>query len=240
MKWSKAVFALVWTGLGCGTVSAAPGDIYAEIAARPAFTSWNTFGHAWVCIAHHLNSGIKEDCYGFYPSNTAGEGIIGGSDLANEFKKDPAKIGLASWSMRKKITVSQYRSFQGLVNEYNGRRWTATSDHCGDFVRAAAARFGWSAPPRQTLPSPWVKSLVAANILTYRYSGGEFRRSGTNWIEQGSSTFRFADRGISSDYQMIFDSSRNMSVRLPLKGGMAQWQTTGSWNNLRNVTPAFE
>lgn len=139
------------------------GRITAEIAAYPALTSWTTAGHAWVCIAHHLNSGIKEDCYGFYPKTQGNEGIIGGSDLANEFKKNPGKFQNVSVSVKKDITLDQYRAFHAVVNDYNSRTWYLVADDCRSFVGAAASSFGWNVPAYTPLPAQWVQRLKAAN-----------------------------------------------------------------------------
>jgi len=35
-----------------------------------------------VCVDHLLNTGIKEDCYGFYPDPKSDAVFVGGSDLA--------------------------------------------------------------------------------------------------------------------------------------------------------------
>jgi hypothetical protein len=108
------------------TAPRATADLFAEIMATPA--SWTSPGHAFICISHTTASGIKEDCYGFYPSNKPEEAIVGSPQLANEFKKNPKRFGQVKWSLKKKITDQQYRDFQKLVDQVNTNTYNCTSE----------------------------------------------------------------------------------------------------------------
>ena len=56
----------------------AAGGINLEIMASRVSTIKGEFtGHAFMCIALLLNSGIKEDCYGFYPKTDNIKGYVG-------------------------------------------------------------------------------------------------------------------------------------------------------------------
>src|SRR5258708_37814388 len=74
--------------------TASPPPIQIEFMASA--TSWTNneyVGHAFLCISIPLNSGIKEDCYGFYPRSSSPKGFIGGPGVTvSEFQKNPSRF----------------------------------------------------------------------------------------------------------------------------------------------------
>ena len=81
----------------------------------------------------------------------------------------------------------------------------------------------------------------------YVYDGGSFAVvSGDGkpeWVESkadGSEEFHFVEAERDKQWIRLFDSNRNMSLRLPVGGGMCSWLTDGgeTWNALFNVDKA--
>src|SRR6266849_1412697 len=76
-------------------------------------TSWadkEFTGHAFLCIALDLQSGIKEDCYGFYPTGSGATAAIAGSGgLSSEFTRNPTRFSRVDASVKKTITPDQRR-----------------------------------------------------------------------------------------------------------------------------------
>jgi hypothetical protein len=75
---------------------------------------------------------------------------------------------------------------------------------------------------------PVVKPAKA--VETYTYQGGAFtkyvREGKAEWIElktDGTAQFRFTETGRDKDWIRLFDSSRNMAVRLPVRRGACAW-----------------
>jgi WD40 repeat protein len=84
---------------------------------------------------------------------------------------------------------------------------------------------------------PVVKPTQVAE--KYVYDGGSFtirsREGKSEWVESkadGSPGFRFAETGRDKDRIRLFDSSRNMVLRLPVRGGICDWSTDDgkTWN----------
>lgn len=222
---------------------AATGDVYAEVMASPASVSWWTPGHAFICISYHLNSGIKEECYGFYRSNLPNEAFVGAPGLANEFKKNPMRFTQVSWSMKNRISDQQRKDFFNLVDSVNTKNYKLLTHNCGDFVSDAVTLFGWRNVAKGASPEPYVRELYTANIKRFNHSSGSFRRSNSNWQEfnaSGAAVFSFIETGHDSAYISIRDASRNLDLRLPIRGGMSQWRTTGGWSNLYKVSASVD
>jgi hypothetical protein len=84
-------------------------------------------------------------------------------------------------------------------------------------------------------------------VEKYVYSGGYFGKfSGKKesaWVESksdGSAEFHFVEKSRDKNWIQLFDTSRNMTLRLPIKGGMCSWSTDGgrTWNRLYQVVRA--
>lgn len=144
----------------------APGDIYVEFYG--AKTSWSDsefVGHAFACIALHLNNGIKEDCYGFYPKS-GGKGLIGGPGLtASEANKNPGRFGHIDTTVKVKITEDQRRQILALTDQWNSKDYSLTTSSCIDFVHDAVGKTGLKRPDRSKfqLPADYMKAIDQMN-----------------------------------------------------------------------------
>lgn len=144
----------------------APGDIYVEFYG--AKTSWSDsefVGHAFACVALHLNNGIKEDCYGFYPK-TGGKGLVGGPGLvASEANKNPGRFDHIDTTVKVKISDDQRRQILALANQWNSKDYSLTTSNCIDFVHEAIGKTGLKRPDRTQfqLPADYMQSLDQLN-----------------------------------------------------------------------------
>jgi hypothetical protein len=91
--------------------------------------------------------------------------------------------------------------------------------------------------------------VVVADL--YAHPGGSFERRGSVWVEypeySPGQNFKFSSTGFDTSYLYLVDSSRHKPgdttrvfyMRLPLKGGMAQWSYPNPyiWQDLYMVTP---
>jgi hypothetical protein len=84
-------------------------------------------------------------------------------------------------------------------------------------------------------------------VEKFLYDGGSFSRyvaeGKSQWVEakaDGSSQFPFAEAGRDKQWIRLFDSSRGMTLRLPLGGGACSWSTDDgkTWNALYRVEKA--
>lgn len=143
-------------------------DIRVEFMASD--TSWIESaytGHAFMCIRLRINSGWKEDCYGFYPKSGS-KGFIGGPGLVqSEFQKNPSRFARIGISISKPINESQRLEILRLVNVWNGEPFDLTNRNCIDFVASVAKDIGWLLPAREPteLPRAYLKKLQDENAL---------------------------------------------------------------------------
>lgn len=220
---------------------AAPGDIFVEIMAEPTQPQWLRPGHAFACVVYHLNTGIKEECYGFYPRPGPNDVIVGAPALSGEFRRDPKRFSRISWSFKRQVSSSELQRFFDLVARVEAGSYELFLNNCGDFVHDVVTSIGWKNTYKGLLPEPYVKGVVAANISSFTHSVGDFTRSGSYWTERSATgTYRFLEVRNTNDYINLFDPSRDIAVRLPIRGGMSlvQWRG-GSWSNLYTVRPEF-
>lgn len=147
--------------------SSEPGDIVLELMASPAgFSAGASPGHAFMCIALHLNSGIKEDCFGFYPKTVSLEMFVGGPGLIdNEFERNPARFGVIAESLKKNITSAQRGRILAATNDFNRRKYQFTENNCIDFVNTIVQAAGLSTPPRSATQTPaeYLRELKTLN-----------------------------------------------------------------------------
>lgn len=152
----KVAVAIVTFTAGAIMPLSAADDITLELMASKVSTINGEFtGHAFMCLALLLNSGIKEDCYGFYPRENTVKGYIGGPGVVDgEFQKNPSRFTRITQSLTILISDGQRRTILGLVNEWNTKNYDLTRQQCVDFVRAVATAAGLKVPPRNTTDFP--------------------------------------------------------------------------------------
>jgi hypothetical protein len=84
-------------------------------------------------------------------------------------------------------------------------------------------------------------------VERYAYHGGSFakyvREGKPEWVESksdGGTEFRFVESGRDTKWIRLFDSSRDMLLRLPVGGGTCSWSTDNgkTWNALYRVEEA--
>ena len=154
LKWTIAVFII--GVLGKPPLAAAnPGDIYVELmGARISFVDHEFVGHAFACIEFHLNSGIKDECFGFYPHGDKVR-IGGPSGIINsEWKTNPGRFSRVEQSIKIKITDTLVRSIYQSYNDFNSKDYRLTSNNCIDFVHQIASVVGLKRPSRSAVQTP--------------------------------------------------------------------------------------
>lgn len=93
---------------------------------------------------------------------------------------------------------------------------------------------------------PVVKTLVKPVVLVekYVYQNGSFarylREGKPEWVESktdGGAEFHFAETSSDKDWYRLFDAGRNMSLRLPVAGGMSFWSKDQgqTWKGLHKL-----
>lgn len=162
------VLMMVISFCGVNVVSRTPPPPSIQVEVMASEVSWSNqefVGHAFMCISIPLSSGIKEDCYGFYPRNTVA-GLIGGPGLtASEANKNPSRFSRITISYKRPITDEQRRAILKLVDEWNTHEYRLTNQSCIDFVNSVAQKLEWKTPPRVAtdLPEAFLRKLVEAN-----------------------------------------------------------------------------
>jgi hypothetical protein len=161
---SAPTFALAAVVIG-SSECVAQGPITVEfMAAKPSWTNHEFVGHAFLCIHVPTRSGIKEDCFGFYPKD--GVGIIGGpGTVISEFERNPSRFSRVTVSVTKTISLEQRQGLYKVIKDWNAHHYQFTDPNCIDFVVAAASAIGMHAPPRAgtQLPADYLKKLKDAN-----------------------------------------------------------------------------
>ncbi|WP_424140480.1 hypothetical protein [Roseomonas chloroacetimidivorans] len=147
--------------------SAASGDIYLQIMGSD--TSWAArefTGHAFSCIILHLNNGVKEDCYGFYPAGEGTRAVVSGPGVVNsEMDQNPSRFSRVTVSVERKITDSQRREILQRMSAWNSGRYNLTNSSCIDLAHDVAGVAGLRRPDRGALQLPvdYVRELDKLN-----------------------------------------------------------------------------
>jgi hypothetical protein len=142
-------------------------DIALEIMASPVgYATGPSLGHAFMCIEHRLNSGTKEDCYGFYPLS-AQDFFVGGPGLvSNEFNKNPLRFSNIAASGVWPLSNKDAQTVLNIINTFDARHnYSLTDSNCLDFVVNAARAVGLKGPARSSTQTPvaYLQSLVSLN-----------------------------------------------------------------------------
>jgi hypothetical protein len=164
----KVVSAFAFAGLVMGNSFArcdAQESITVEfMAAKPSWTKREFVGHAFLCVRVRTQSGIKEDCFGFYSKD--GVGIIGGpGTVLSEFARNPGRFSRITVSVTKAISPEQRQRLYQVIRDWNAHHYQFLDPNCIDFVVAASSAIGMHAPPRADtqLPEVYLKKLKEAN-----------------------------------------------------------------------------
>jgi hypothetical protein len=228
---------------------AASGDVYAELMSSPEATSWVSPGSAFLSISVDEGpGGMREDCFGFYETSRPGQVFIGGPALSGFFRKNTAKFSKISWSLRKKISETQRQQFLSLVAKVNGGGYDLMADKTGDFVSQAVDLFGWRNVSQQPLPETYVRDIYVANLAEFEYPAGKFKRDKDGWEELKNANAKkrkngppsFSELNHDDSWLILRDATRQMDIRLPLKGGTSQWKAKGDWADLYKVVPKVD
>lgn len=176
--WDQLISTLRWRSLLVGAMlsmisafdaNANPGDIYLRLySSTHSWDNQSAFGHAFACMEYHLNSSIKEECFGFYPKSTSAL-LIGGPGVAeNEgMAKRPNRFnpGELTGEIGVKLKNNMRHDFFVLLNDWNSKNYKLTSANCIDFVNAVAAILELNRPvrlPTQT-PTDYLTELKRLN-----------------------------------------------------------------------------
>lgn len=151
-------------GLCTVTVGRAADESVELMASSVSWTHSEYVGHAFMLVAYPLNSGIKEESYGFYPK--ADRCYIGcAGAVKDEFRKESPRFSRVTVSVKKTVTAAQRQAVLKLANEWSEKEYHLTNENCIDFVRSVAKAIGLTVPPRlvSELPEAYMTRLRAAN-----------------------------------------------------------------------------
>lgn len=179
----KCLFALtpfmcipLFMAANCESVHAATGPVI-KFLARPTQVSGEAglslTGHAFVIVQRNLNSGIKEQAYGFYPA-TGGKGQVKGPGLLKgagrcapsdpcakpNFASDLQDIADVSVSAGVSITESQLKDVYKEIDKWAGRDYDLIDQNCVSFLKDVLLATGYDPPP-----------ITGTNILPKNYVG---------------------------------------------------------------------
>jgi hypothetical protein len=97
--------------------------------------------------------------------------------------------------------------------------------------------FGW--PLMISLSEDYTSPRFLKHVHEYDMYDSVFSKNqDTQWSEvfQGNNQRRydFEQRGLSSDYLLLYDPTRKISIRIPAHGGILQWTTSETYEECRN------
>lgn len=129
-----------------------------------------------------------------------------------------------------------------LIDSVNVGSYHLLKNNCADFISKAVNSLGWQNADITLLPEYYVRDVYIANIREFKHVKGIFKRDGIIWKEYvgNSMIHSFDETGHDSSWIFIKDNSRQLEIRIPLKGGFCQWRVTGDWRNLYNVVPLID
>lgn len=139
------------------------------MASETSWTDGEFVGHAFICLSVYLNSGIKEDCFGFYPREGEKKPFIGGPGVVkSEFQKNPNRFSRISVSFTTPISYVQRGQIIGMIDEWNSKNYDLTNQSCIDFVNSIAKALNLITPTRSAtdLPVTYLRNLSNVNPLS--------------------------------------------------------------------------
>jgi len=135
------------------------------------------FGHAYMIIGVRTRTGIKEEIYGFYPSDDNLRALIKGPGMLKaEYRCTPAddcspektaetlkRLSEAEISVKIPVTPDQLTAIFHQVSSWNQKQYRLADQNCKDFVAAVAETLGYPVPARSVLQTPveYISSLKA-------------------------------------------------------------------------------
>lgn len=184
----KSIYLVVLFVLSLLVPAAKAQDFTLTIYSAAAMESESVFGHVFMCISTNLSGGSKEDCYGFYKRGTAKkEWFIGGTDLVNEFKRQPIRFPSVSASYVVPITLAQRNQIHQTMGTWKVDDYNLFSKNCIDFVDSVLALVGAERPSRSSTQTPtqYVSTLrtLLGNCDNPRFTTSDPRaisRAGSN------------------------------------------------------------
>ena len=113
-------------------------------------------GHAFVCLQLRLSTGIKEDCYGFYPKGTTST-IVGGPGVVDSefnFAERPmTRFSNVKVSVTKGVSLEVRAKILKLIQGWK-KDFELSSTNCVAFANAVADLAGLRIPSGTGLTTP--------------------------------------------------------------------------------------
>jgi hypothetical protein len=166
------------------------------------------------------NGALREDYFGFFPKPGGTKGFIGGPGIAEPaYQKKPTRFPRITVSIRKKITLDQYKAIIRMTNDWNAKNYDLTNQSCIDFVASVAKEVNWLIPGRVDLPEAYLNQLKFLKDLKFAIPGkftGETNMNGKKF--QCAIDFRIIADDLKGQWIWIADDSRGLLDRLQIKG----------------------
>lgn len=134
------------------------------MASKQSWTDKEWTGHAFMVIQIPVESGVKEDGYGFYPRE-GGKGFINGPGVVKDEFENPSRFSRVTVSVTHAITDGQRRTILKVAQKWNDQHYNLLDQNCIRFVADAATAAGMKVPvpERAELPSTYMERLKKAN-----------------------------------------------------------------------------
>lgn len=113
-------------------------------------------GHAFVCVQLQVSSGLKEDCFGFYPRK-GGKGLVGGPGVVDsEFdfeRHPPTRFSNVKASATKAISIEERVKVLAFIRGFD-KNFTLGMTDCVNFSNGVARAAGLKVPASTALTTP--------------------------------------------------------------------------------------
>ncbi|WP_248558217.1 hypothetical protein [Paraburkholderia terrae] len=165
----------------CSIPAIAASGVSVEFVARPikpigAYGNPSYTGHAYVILKWKLNSGIKEEVFGFYPATFSGKGIVKGPGLLrSEFRCAPTEEcskseyagrlrSAADTTVSSEVEISdaQYHAVWDVIKKWTTHEYDLLDANCINFLQDVAKASGYDPPQAKgldRLPTAYVSAL---------------------------------------------------------------------------------
>lgn len=164
------LMAFLMIAVRTAAIHAADGVTIELMASNANWVDESATGHAFICVGLHLNSGIKEECFGFYPK-TGGKGAVYGpgcvdSELNGKCGNHPiTRFSNVVVSVKKTITEDQRRAIYAVGKEWSLKQFVLGWNDCVAFSNEVAKAAGLKTPTvtAATKPATYVQKLKDLN-----------------------------------------------------------------------------